>query len=68
MARLSDGHDAREVERYLRGLPFPALKHDVVLTARHNGPANDVVGMLESLPVTEFASLEEVIRAYGEEP
>jgi len=66
MTRLIDGHDSRELERSLQGLSFPALKHDVVHAARKNGAANEVVAVLEQLPVTQFSSLDQVIQVYGE--
>ncbi len=66
MTRLIDGHDSREIERCLQGLSFPALKHDVVHAARQHGAANEVVAVLEQLPVTQFRSLEQLLQVYGE--
>lgn len=66
MARLSDGHNVRELEQALRDVSFPALKHDVILAARRNGAPSALVAMLESVPRTEFHSREDVIESYGE--
>jgi len=65
MARLVDGKTTEEVHTYLRGLNFPVLKQDVVLTARRNGAPSDLVASLERIPVTEFRSEEELFAAYG---
>jgi len=65
MSRLTDGHNVQELERSLQGLQFPALKHDVILTARRQGAPDEVIAMLESLPKTTFESLRDVINVYG---
>jgi hypothetical protein len=65
MARLVDGKSTEEVGRYLRGLSYPVLKHDVVHTARRNGAPAEVVASLEKIPVTEFKSEDELFQAYG---
>lgn len=64
MERLAGGKADVNLRRFLEGLSFPALKHDVVHTARKNGAPNDVVSVLEQLPVNEFASAEQVIAEY----
>jgi len=56
---------ATEVRGYLEGLRFPALKHDVVHAARQQGAPNDVVAVLQQIPITEFKTMEEVLEAYG---
>ncbi len=66
MELMSDGTPRQEVERFLRGIPFPALKHDVIHAARRSGAPNDLVSVLENLPVTRFDSLEHLLQTYGQ--
>ena len=56
---------SEEVGRYLQGLTYPVLKHDVVHTARRNGAPDEVIASLEKIPVTEFQSEDELFQAYG---
>ncbi len=62
MPREIEGNMAGDVRRYLEGISFPALKHDVVHAARRNGAPNTVVAQLEQVPRSEFASLDELLR------
>lgn len=61
MARLAGGKTEADVLRYLQGLNFPALKHDVVHAARQNGAPSDVIASLEQLSSTEFSRPEAII-------
>jgi hypothetical protein len=66
MTLLQDGKPSEEIERYLQGISFPALKHDVIHAARRADAPSDVVAMLEQIPVTKFESKDHLLRSYGE--
>ena len=65
MAEFVDGATSEQVRRSLEGVRFPALKHDVVHAARRNQAPNEIVAVLERVPITEFKSADEVVEAYG---
>jgi len=50
--------DARQ---YLEGIEYPASKEEVISAAESNGAPDTLVGMIGSLPGTEFASQEDVL-------
>jgi hypothetical protein len=62
--RLAGGTSSDTVLRYLEGIAFPALKHDLVHAVRQRGAPADVVAALSQLPQTEFADAQEVLNAY----
>ena len=66
MARLVGGKTTEDVRPYVEGLTYPALKHDVVHAARQKGAPNDIVAILENLPVTEFQNAEHVLQTLPE--
>ncbi len=65
MAEFVDGVTTEQLQRYLGDVQFPALKHDVVHAARRAKAPNEIVAVLERLPLTEFQSLDELTQAYG---
>jgi hypothetical protein len=64
MERLAGGTSSDAVLRYLEGIPFPALKHDLVHAVRQRGAPADVVAAVGQLPQTEFADVQQVLDAY----
>ena len=65
MAEFVDGVTGDQVRRYLEGVRFAALKHDVVHAARRNQAPNEIVAVLEKIPITQFKSADEVVEACG---
>lgn len=65
MAEFVDGVTTEQLRRYLADVSFPALKNNVVHAARRAQAPNELVAVLERLPLTEFQSLDELIAAYG---
>jgi hypothetical protein len=66
MQRVDEGPISADVSRYVEGVQFPALKHDVVHAFRRNGASDIVVARIHNVPVTEFADLDHLKRAYDE--
>lgn len=68
MSRLAGGKTPEEVLRYVKEIPFPAHKADLIHAARRNGAPNDIVWALSQLPKNDFASPEELIESYPQLP
>ena len=64
MKQFAGGKTEQDLLRFLHGITFPAHKDDVIHAARKNGAPNDIVGTLQELPENEFATAEELLRAY----
>jgi len=57
---------AAELEKYLKGLNYPASKDDLLRKARENGAPSEVIDMINSLSESQFNSPIDVSRAFGE--
>ena len=55
-----------EVERYLKGVNYPAKKNDLIKHAQQNGASQDILETLKDLREENFNSPVEVNRAIGE--
>jgi hypothetical protein len=66
MARLVGGKTTEDVRAYVADLRYPALKHDAVHAARQKGAPNDIVALLENVPVTQFQSLDHLLQSLPE--
>jgi hypothetical protein len=54
------------VQKYLKGVDYPAKKRDLVETARKNAAPNEVVQVIQQFPDQEFKGPQDVMKAYGE--
>jgi hypothetical protein len=66
MARNDDEITPAEVQKYLKGVSYPARKDDLITAARGNGAPDEVIELLERLPGDQFDGPPEVMKAYGE--
>jgi len=57
---------AAEVQKYLRGMDYPAGIREVVNQAQKNGAPGDVIDILERIRDREFKSAADVSKALGE--
>jgi hypothetical protein len=57
---------AAEVEKYLKGVDYPASKDDLLEKARANGAPDEVIEMINGLTETHFTSPIDVSRASGQ--
>jgi hypothetical protein len=55
-----------EVQKYLKGIDYPATKEDLIKTARRNGARKELISLLEELKEGEFANPAEVSKRIGE--
>ncbi len=57
---------AAELEKYLKGVDYPASKEDLLKKARSNGAPDEVIEMINSLTESHFNSPIDVSKALGE--
>jgi len=55
-----------EVERYLKGVNYPAKKQDLIKHAQQQGANQDVIEVLKEMRDQDFNSPVEVNKAVGE--
>jgi hypothetical protein len=55
-----------EVERYLKGVNYPAKKNDLIKHAQQNGASQDILETLKDLREENFNSPVDVSKAVGE--
>jgi hypothetical protein len=67
MTRGLGGQAPANVTQHLKGAHFPASKDDLLRLAKDNGAEGDVLEVLENLPGEQYASVAEVMKAYGDE-
>jgi hypothetical protein len=57
---------AAELEKYLKGIDFPASKSDLLQKARDNGAPQEVIDMINGLTEDRFNSPIDVSKAFGQ--
>lgn len=55
-----------EIQKFLKGVDYPASKEELIEIARDNGAKKDLLNLLEDLKEDEFANPAEVSKAIGE--
>ncbi len=60
------GESPSNVQKYLKGVDYPAKKRDLVETAKKNSAPNEVVQVIQQFPDQEFKGPQDVMKAYGE--
>lgn len=56
---------AAELEKYLKGVDYPASKSDLLSKAKSNGAPSEVIDMINSLSEDRFNSPIDVSKAFG---
>ena len=54
-----------QLQKFLKGVDYPAKKEDVVRTAREHGADENVVATLQALPMERFNSPNDISEAVG---
>ncbi len=54
------------IEKYLKGMDFPAELDDLIEHARENDAPDEIIEMLEEMPDREYGSAADVARGFGE--
>jgi len=65
MARGMGGHSPSNVTHHLKGIHFPADKPALMQRARDNGAPREVMDAIDSMPARDYASVAEVMKAFG---
>jgi hypothetical protein len=55
-----------ELQKFLKGVDYPASKEEIVRRARENGVGDDVAAALQHLDANRFESPADVSEALGE--
>ncbi len=53
------------VQKYLKGINYPAAKQDLARKASENGAPRDVLDLLRQLPDRSYDGPDKVMEAYG---
>lgn len=57
---------AADLAQKLKGTKFPATKEDIEQQARKNGASGEVMEAIRAMPGSEFGSITDVERAFGQ--
>ena len=57
-----------DVEKYLKGVDYPANKTDLVKKAQQNRAPDDIIRTLQQLPPSSFNRPTDVMKAVRKEP
>ncbi len=60
------GESSANVQKYLKGVDYPAKKQELVDQAKKNGAPQEVVQVIQQFPNKEFAGPQDVMKAYGD--
>ena len=60
------GDSPANVQKYLKGVDYPAKKRELVEQARKNAAPDEVMQMIQRFPDQEFKGPQDVMKAYGE--
>jgi len=63
---MANPRSAAELEKYLKGVNFPASKDNLIEKARANGAPEEVIDMINDLSEDNFNSPIDVSKAFGE--
>lgn len=66
MARGVGGQSPANVEKFLKGVEYPAQKEALVETAEKNGAPSEVMELIKQLPASQFGGPQDVMKAYGQ--
>ncbi|HUS57904.1 MAG TPA: DUF2795 domain-containing protein [Planctomycetota bacterium] len=54
-----------QVEKFLKGIDFPAGKQDIINHAKQNKATDDVMQLLQQMPDKDYASAADVAKEIG---
>lgn len=66
MSQGMGGQSPANVEKYLKGIDFPASKQDLEDQAKKNGAPQEVQQAIRQLPNQEFNGPQDVMKAYSQ--
>jgi hypothetical protein len=66
MSHGMGGESPANVQKYLKGVDYPAKKRELVDQARKNAAPDEVVQIIQKFPDQEFVGPQDVMKAYGQ--
>lgn len=66
MTRGVGGESPANVQKYLKGIDYPAKKRQLMDQAKKNDAPQEVLQVLQQFPDKEFTGPQDVMKAYGE--
>lgn len=54
------------VQKFLKGMDYPATKEDLIKQAKKNKAGNDIIGLLENIKTDKFNSPADVSKGIGD--
>lgn len=66
MPRGVGGESPANVQKYLKGVDYPAKKRALVDQAKKNDAPQEVMEVIQRFPDQEFHGPQDVMKAYGE--
>jgi hypothetical protein len=66
MTRGVGGESPANVQKYLKGVDYPANKKELVEQAKKNDAPQEVLEVIQRFPNQEFGGPQDVMKAYGE--
>jgi Protein of unknown function (DUF2795) len=66
MSHSAGGDSPANVQKYLKGIDYPAKKQQLVETAKKNGAPQEVVQVIQQIPNQEFNGPQDVVKAFGD--
>ncbi len=65
MPRGVGGESPATVQKYLKGMDYPARKRELVAQAKKNDAPEEIVKLIQQFPDQEFGGPQDVMKAYG---
>ena len=65
MTRGVGGQSPANVQKYLKGVDYPAKKRDLVDQATKNDAPDEIMKLIQRFPDQEFGGPQDVMKAYG---
>jgi hypothetical protein len=66
MTRGVGGDSPAHVQKYLKGVDYPAKKRELVEQAKKNAAPDEVMQVIQKFPDQEFGGPQDVMKAYGQ--
>jgi len=66
MTRGVGGQSPANVQKFLKGVSYPASKDELLQQARDNDAPDEVLQAIEQFDADEFGGPQDVMKAYGE--
>lgn len=55
-----------QVQKFLKGMDYPASREDLIKQAKKNKAGNDIIGLLENIKTDKFNSPADVSKGLGD--